>query len=190
MAEVETTHISTVCPPPPRAAGSGTNPPAGRGKDSVAAFTLLELMTVMFIFAFLMVIAIGGYTDWGRGAAMRGSGQNVRSALAMTRQWAATHGGPALFVYSNDVAFKRGQYFTVGSDSNVIGQHGYLANGVAFQTNGIEPVGAVSFAGDGSCLMDSATNTVLVIVREYGRGQHGLQATVSVNRAGYAIIEE
>lgn len=66
-----------------------------------AAFTLIELLVVMVVAAIIMSIALPAFTSMGRGVSLRTAVANVRSTLALSRQWAITHREPITFVWSN-----------------------------------------------------------------------------------------
>lgn len=70
------------------------------GLRSASAFTLIELLVVMFIVAVIMAISLPAFIGIGRGAGMRTAVNNVRSTVALSRQWAITHREEITFVTS------------------------------------------------------------------------------------------
>jgi prepilin-type N-terminal cleavage/methylation domain-containing protein len=65
-----------------------------------AAFTLIELLVVMVIAVVIMAVSLPSFISMGRGAGMRTAVNNVRSTLALSRQWAITHREEITFVTS------------------------------------------------------------------------------------------
>ncbi|MFA5343627.1 MAG: GspH/FimT family pseudopilin [Kiritimatiellia bacterium] len=65
-----------------------------------AAFTLIELLVVMVVAAVIMAVSLPSFLSMGRGAGMRTAVNNVRSTIALSRQWAITHREPITFVAS------------------------------------------------------------------------------------------
>lgn len=55
------------------------------------AFTLIELLVVMVIAVTIMAVALPSFFSMGKGMAMRGATQSVRSTVSLARQWAITH---------------------------------------------------------------------------------------------------
>lgn len=69
--------------------------------DAPRAFTLIELLVVMVIAAVIMAVSLPSFISMGRGAGMRTAVNNVRSTLALSRQWAITHREQITFVASS-----------------------------------------------------------------------------------------
>ncbi len=65
-----------------------------------AAFTLIELLVVMVIATIIMAVSLPSFISMGRGASMRTAVNNIRSAAALSRQWAITHREQITFVVS------------------------------------------------------------------------------------------
>jgi len=63
-----------------------------------AAFTLIELLVVMVIAVVIMAVSLPSFLSMGRGAGMRTAVNNVRSTVALSRQWAITHREEITFV--------------------------------------------------------------------------------------------
>ena len=66
-----------------------------------AAFTLVELLVVMVIAVVIMAVSLPSFLSMGRGAGMRTAVNNVRSTVALSRQWAITHREQITFVASS-----------------------------------------------------------------------------------------
>jgi prepilin-type N-terminal cleavage/methylation domain-containing protein len=66
-----------------------------------AAFTLIELLVVMVIAVVIMAVSLPAFLSMGRGAGMRTAVNNVRSTVALSRQWAITHREQITFVASS-----------------------------------------------------------------------------------------
>jgi prepilin-type N-terminal cleavage/methylation domain-containing protein len=128
-----------------------------------AAFTLLEMLTVIAIMGLIMSIAVVAFVDIGRGAAMRSSVLNVRSGLSSARQYAITHRVRTLFEYGNasEGGMTNGYYVIANSVSGVIGVTNFVARGICFadSTN-------VEFALDGSCTGAGWANTAGYVTRD------------------------
>ena len=62
------------------------------------AFTLIELLMVMVVAVVIMTVSLPAFISLGRGAGMRTAVNNVRSTLALSRQWAITHREVITFV--------------------------------------------------------------------------------------------
>ncbi len=107
-------------------------------------FTLLELLVVIAIMGIMMAMAMGGFIDWGRGIGMDGAVRNVKSSMALTRQWAITHRKLTGIVCTNN-------YYVVSytNESGVlelIGGTNFLPEGIEFKGDG----GPHFFKVDGS----------------------------------------
>ncbi|MBU4274132.1 MAG: prepilin-type N-terminal cleavage/methylation domain-containing protein [Planctomycetes bacterium] len=70
-----------------------------------AAFTLIELLVVMVIAVVIMAVSLPAFLSMGRGAGMRTAVNNVRSTVALSRQWAITHREQITFVASSTGMF-------------------------------------------------------------------------------------
>ena len=68
---------------------------------SASAFTLIELLVVMVIAVVIMAVSLPSFLSMGRGAGMRTAVNNVRSTVALSRQWAITHREEITFVASS-----------------------------------------------------------------------------------------
>ena len=66
-----------------------------------AAFTLIELLVVMVIAVVIMAVSLPSFISMGRGAGMRTAVNNIRSTVALSRQWAITHREQITFVASS-----------------------------------------------------------------------------------------
>lgn len=81
-----------------RKASVDSSQPKGGGLR--AAFTLIELLVVMVIATIIMAVSLPSFISMGRGASMRTAVNNIRSAAALSRQWAITHREQITFVVS------------------------------------------------------------------------------------------
>jgi prepilin-type N-terminal cleavage/methylation domain-containing protein len=66
-----------------------------------SGFTLIELLVVMVIAVVIMAVSLPAFISIGRGAGMRAAVNNVRSTVALSRQWAITHREQITFVASS-----------------------------------------------------------------------------------------
>ena len=66
-----------------------------------SAFTLIELLVVMVIAVVIMAVSLPSFISMGRGAGMRTAVNNIRSTVALSRQWAITHREQITFVASS-----------------------------------------------------------------------------------------
>lgn len=127
-----------------------------------SGFTLVELLAVMMIMAMMMIVAVGAFLHFGRGAGMRGSLMNVQSALGGARQRAITYRVRTAMTYGNivlsnyydgswHVETNKG-YFAITINTNgteqVIGSTNYLADGIIFAGRIYT---SIAFEIDGSC---------------------------------------
>ena len=132
------------------------------GRRGCRGFTLLELMTVVALMAILLAMATLVFIEMGRGAAMRGSVQGIKTALVQARQFAITRRVRTTLKYGNlentSTAGRRG-YFVVATNETKAGcdvmNTNYLALGVVFfdQTGQALPNGlprTLTFKLDGS----------------------------------------
>ena len=69
--------------------------------QSASAFTLIELLVVMVIAVVIMAVSLPSFISMGRGAGMRTAVNNIRSTVALSRQWAITHREQITFVASS-----------------------------------------------------------------------------------------
>lgn len=65
-------------------------------------FTLLELLTVVAIMLILMTMAAAAYRGMVRGGSMPSAVSNLRSTLALARQYAVTHRSRTFVIFSQD----------------------------------------------------------------------------------------
>jgi prepilin-type N-terminal cleavage/methylation domain-containing protein len=70
----------------------------------VAGFTLAELLIVIGIMAIMFTIAIPRFEDIGRGGKMRAAISELRSTLALARQWAIANREDVFVVLPDDFA--------------------------------------------------------------------------------------
>jgi prepilin-type N-terminal cleavage/methylation domain-containing protein len=61
-------------------------------------YTLIELLAVMVIIGIIVAIALAAYTGMTRGTAARKAAENVETALALARQYAAARNTPVIFL--------------------------------------------------------------------------------------------
>ncbi|MCZ7592194.1 MAG: prepilin-type N-terminal cleavage/methylation domain-containing protein [Kiritimatiellae bacterium] len=67
-----------------------------------AGFTLVELLIVISIMAIMIAIALPRFEDIGRGSKMRAAVNELRSTVALTRQWAIANNEEVFLVYPDD----------------------------------------------------------------------------------------
>ena len=70
------------------------------------AFTLIELMVVMVIAVVIMAVSLPSFISIGRGTGMRTAVNNVRSTVALSRQWAITHREEITFIAAQDLVYQ------------------------------------------------------------------------------------
>ena len=87
----------------PRCGASGhlASDVAAHSLQSASAFTLIELLVVMVIAVVIMAVSLPSFISMGRGAGMRTAVNNIRSTVALSRQWAITHREQITFVASS-----------------------------------------------------------------------------------------
>jgi prepilin-type N-terminal cleavage/methylation domain-containing protein len=139
-----------------------------------SGFTLLEMLAVILIMGILMSIAATSLFNYGRIAGFRGSVLNLRSNLALCRQYAITKRMPTSFQYDNETI--NGQprgYYCVWSHPDpddaaikqIMGTTNYLAEKVCFRT-----IGTVPFKTDGGCDISGIQDVDIVIYEDRDSG--------------------
>ena len=104
------------------------------------AFTLIELLVVIVLMAIIIGISVPMFSGISQGQALRGATRSIASTLSLSRQWAITHRTPVRFAYvtinSNGTPYST---YTVkdGTDNTIIQKEERLADGVAFDINGV-----------------------------------------------------
>lgn len=115
---------------------------AQRSKRS--AFTLVELLVVVGIIATLLVLVVPAFTGLGRGQNMRSSVAQLRSTLALARQWAITRNENTYVIFpdngmsynpSRNVIMALRSYAVWAERSGYISEWRYLPPGLFFNTN-------------------------------------------------------
>ncbi|MBW7909327.1 MAG: GspH/FimT family pseudopilin [Kiritimatiellae bacterium] len=71
-------------------------------KPKKDAFTLIELLVVIGIVGVLGVLVIPAFTGIGRGQNMRMSVSQLRTTLALARQWAITHNDKTYVIFPDE----------------------------------------------------------------------------------------
>ena len=156
--------------------------PAAPGRRR--AFTLIEMLCVMAIFAILLSIAAAASVHWGRATRLRSSVRKAASSLDHARQWAVTYRMPTAFAPANDAGVLRGCYLITNAGQRVIGVTNYLASGIVWAGN-LEPV---VFLPDGCADVPGDRQFVL---SETNKGARNLAVTLTVYRVtGRTRIEE
>ena len=143
------------------------------------AFTLIEMLTVLAIIAFIMGLSIGAFRDFGRGAGMRGSMLHAKSGFNMARQYAITHRIHTTIHYANLDGEAQGYYYIMIPTNRLVGTTNYLSSGVAFSTGSGFETNPVTFNFDGSC-RDDATS-ITIGLEEWGMSTNGLTGTLRLN---------
>ena len=115
---------------------------AQRSKRS--AFTLVELLVVVGIIATLLVLVVPAFTGLGRGQSMRSSVAQLRSTLALARQWAITRNEKTYVIFPDDgatynparnAAMALRSYAVWAERSGYISEWRYLPPGIVFDAN-------------------------------------------------------
>jgi len=126
----------------------------------------------MTIMAIMMVVTVGAFLHFGRGAGMRGSVMNVSSALNGARQRAITYRIPTAMNYGNLISAGETNkgYFAITINTNgtdeLIGGTNFLAEGIVFAritgTNSL----SIRFDIDGSGDWGATPRTITVVERD------------------------
>lgn len=106
-------------------------------------FTLIELIVVVALIALIMGLALPAFMGIGRGGKLKTSAVDLRSTLALARQWAVTHREPAYVVFpDNDASLYAGfeehkskalrAYAVYTESKGYVSQWKYLQDGVIF----------------------------------------------------------
>lgn len=132
----------------------------------VSGFTLIELMVVMTIMAIMMGVAMVGFSDWGRGTGMQGATMNVKSSIALARQWAITHRKKTTIVCTNN-------YYVISCGVDNVGGTNYLPEGLEF-VDGVD----LAFKLDGSCRGSNLPREITI--RESGMETNYLKEIIQV----------
>ena len=152
------------------------------------AFTLIEMLAVLGIVGIMMVIAVGAFDSMGRGQGLRGGVLNVRSSLALARQYAVTHRERATLVVGNGMSpagRRTGYYVITNSAGQAIGATNFLTDGIVFTNTSPD---RIEFKYDGSCGGNSRSWPQLAgglgreIVIKEDRPKYSLTATTVVFR--------
>ncbi len=101
-----------------------------------AGFSILELASVLAILVLIIGASIGAFLGWQRAAVVRGSNDQVYSALTRARQFAITHRMPTgvAFGVTNAPGYPRQAYivtFTNSSESSRAPSNLDYRNGIA-----------------------------------------------------------
>ncbi len=113
---------------------------SGRG------FTLIEMLAILAILVILMAMAAGASIRWHRPTRLRASARKACAGLDQARQWAVTHGKPAIFSFGNDSPLGRGYFVVSSAVHGVIGRTNYLPGGIVWSASS----GFVRFRADGT----------------------------------------
>ncbi len=135
-------------------------------RKHVSGFTLIELMVVMLIMAIMMGIAMVGFSDWARGTGMQGASMNVKSSIALARQWAITHRKKTTFLCTDD-------YYVISCGVDNVGGTNYLPEGLEFEA-GLD----FTFRLDGSCTGNTLPREL--VIKESDKETNYLQTVIQV----------
>ncbi|MCX6991800.1 MAG: prepilin-type N-terminal cleavage/methylation domain-containing protein [Kiritimatiellaeota bacterium] len=157
-----------------------------------AAFTLIELLVVMVIAAVIMAVSLPSFLSLGRGAGMRTAVNNVRSTMALSRQWAITHREEITFVASptgmvwttNNVAVQATNdhacYYAISADNtnNLIQSITDLPLDVKFSEEVSDNSEAnLTFKTDGGLTSGSDTKKIVLVDKKNAT----IKKTISIN---------
>jgi prepilin-type N-terminal cleavage/methylation domain-containing protein len=128
-----------------------TSSPATRQRG----FTLVELLVVIGIMGVLLGLIMPAFTGLGRGANMRSAVMQLRSTIALARQWAITHREKTYVVFPDEslnfggggsASMARRAYAVYGEKSGYIREWAYLPAGLVFNpfTNRVSEYGTDS----------------------------------------------
>jgi len=110
-------------------------------RSNRGAFTLIELLVVIGIMGALLVLVVPAFTGLGRGQSMRSSVSQLRSTLALARQWAITKNENTYVIFPDDamtynppgrVNMALRSYGVWAEKSGYISEWRYLPPGVYF----------------------------------------------------------
>jgi prepilin-type N-terminal cleavage/methylation domain-containing protein len=113
-----------------------------------SAFTLVELLVVIGIMATLLVLVVPSFTGLGRGQSMRSATAQLRSTLALARQWAVTRNEKTYVIFPHDttnyVPASRAtmalrSYAVWAEKSGYISEWRYLPPGIIFDSTEPHP---------------------------------------------------
>jgi prepilin-type N-terminal cleavage/methylation domain-containing protein len=143
------------------------------------AFSLIEMLAVLGIFAILATLVLVSYVDWDRPEGLRGSLHAVKAGLREARQYAVTQGRPVAFVYRNAGNPARGLWLLTNRADGVIGLTNRLVQGFAFDpTNG-----SLVFLADGQLQApESESARKLSIVRAVTVTNAATRAALTIHR--------
>lgn len=104
-------------------------------------FTLVELLVVIAIMGIMLGLLLPAFTGLGRGANMRSAVMQLRSTMALARQWAITHREKTYVLFpeetlsyavGGDARMARRAFGVWGERSGYITEWKYLPNGIVF----------------------------------------------------------
>ncbi len=101
-----------------------------------AGVTLLELLLVIAVMAIVLAISMPAFTSMGRGAGMRGAVAEIKSSIALARQWAITKRERVTFDCGHDATATNAAYYAVrlaDPPYTIIQATNYLEKGYGFQ---------------------------------------------------------
>ena len=148
-----------------------------------SAFTLIELLVVMVIAVVIMAVSLPSFISMGRGAGMRTAVNNIRSTVALSRQWAITHREQITFVASstglvwttNNVPVPATNdhacYYATNASGNLVQSITDLPLDVTFDGDR-----ALTFKTDGGLTIGAATTNVVLVDK-----RTGITKTISIN---------
>ncbi|MBN1556511.1 MAG: GspH/FimT family pseudopilin [Lentisphaerae bacterium] len=94
-------------------------------------FTLLELLTVMAIMGIIMASGAAAFFGMGTGSRMRGTVNNLRSAISLARQQAVLKGQPLALRFEEQAG--RYCYFVTNAvEGYAVGEERFMPAGVEF----------------------------------------------------------
>jgi prepilin-type N-terminal cleavage/methylation domain-containing protein len=70
-----------------------------RSQTTLSGFTLIELLAVVAIVVMIMLVAIAGFTNIGRGTAAQKAAEHIETVIALARQHAITRNVPVIVLF-------------------------------------------------------------------------------------------
>jgi type IV fimbrial biogenesis protein FimT len=122
-------------------------------KQTMGAFTLVELLLVIAIIAIVIAIGVPSFTGMGRGYGMNSAVSTVCATLTQSRQWAITHRENVSFVYFASAAPSPSYYYVTNNTGVVLVKTNELPMEVILSEDG-----SITFKSDGG-LASGAGNT-------------------------------
>ncbi len=139
----------------------------------------------MVIAVVIMAVSLPSFLSMGRGAGMRTAVNNVRSTVALSRQWAITHREQITFVASstglvwttNNVPVlatnDHACYYATNAEGALVQSITDLPLDVSFDV----PSASLTFKTDGGLTIGSATTNIVLVDKK----NDTIETTISIN---------